>query len=39
MVEKKALLPPALIHVVYHLEDHRKLKPSISGLFSKVMKD
>lgn len=39
MVEKKALLPVALIPVVYHLEDHRKLKPSIFGLFSKVMKD
>lgn len=39
MVEKKALLPVALIHVVYHLEDHRELQPSISSLFSKVMKD
>lgn len=38
MIEKKALLPVALIRVVYHLEDHQKLKPSISGLFSKVMK-
>lgn len=39
MVEEKALLPVALFHVVYHLEAPCKLKPSISGLFSKVMKD
>lgn len=26
VVEKKALLPVALIHVVYHLEDHRKFE-------------
>lgn len=39
MVEKKALLPLALIHVVYHLEDWHKVKPSISALFSKAMKD
>lgn len=39
MVEEKALLPVALIHVVYHLEVSCKLKPSISGLFSKIMKD
>lgn len=39
MVEEKVLLPVALIHAVHHLEASCKLKPSISGLFSQVMKD
>lgn len=38
MVEEEALLPVALIHGVYHVEASCQLKPSISGLFSKVMK-